>query len=611
MQLGGPRSSIARVTPFILSARKAGADIAVMSEGWLNVTKPAAVAAYSQLAADIGIAVVGTYSYDGQSGAVIFDAAGKLQLNYSKLFGTVELPSAGAPNSALLIVGGEPIRIGALLGTDVLFMEPARSLMLQGVDLAVHPTTSTAKADRPSLYWSSGDNRMFIATANAADAGGSALLSDSCYFASEGGSLPGHSGPGTKYHDGPCVFAEAGEKVVIRHFNLTASRQRLREPGWDTPREVSRKPFDYQPLCYQGPREKAQEKAALLRSHRGHSSESGGSEQPLVVRVALLQMAAVQSPKGVNPTAAAADKAERFIRQAKAGGADVALMPELWSIGFLANSDVYAEHYLDPDSAAFAYDGVLKWAEPNDGPYVRRFQALAKELGIAIGAAFLEQVSNVDGDTLPPRNSVAVIDRHGDVVYTYAKVHPAWGGADGTDPEGLTQAGRSFYSGNLDVGAGRGNVTVCSNICFDREHPESARLCMMAGAELLLMPTACGVDWTYVDKVATRARSNAMAVAMTNYAISPHQQFANGHSMGVNADGTIVTVAPGDPADPASQPGKEGVFMANLDIGALRLLRNTSAAKALMDAPLVPRLCRIPVAEAFQKPECNEHRLWL
>jgi hypothetical protein len=43
---------------------------------------------------------------------------------------------------------------------------------------------------------------------------------------------------------------------------------------------------------------------------------------------------------------------------------------------------------------------------------------------------------------------------------------------------------------------------------------------MAAGAELLLIPTACGIDWTYVDKVAVRATSNVMAVAMTNYAKS-------------------------------------------------------------------------------------------
>ena len=49
--------------------------------------------------------------------------------------------------------------------------------------------------------------------------------------------------------------------------------------------------------------------------------------------------------------------------------------------------------------------------------------------------------------------------------------------------EALNTPGRGWRSGVLDV-AGKGNVAVSSNICFDREHPESARSAMLTGAEV-------------------------------------------------------------------------------------------------------------------------------
>ena len=42
---------------------------------------------------------------------------------------------------------------------------------------------------------------------------------------------------------------------------------------------------------------------------------------------------------------------------------------------------------------------------------------------MAIGATYMEQVRGPGGERWPPRNSVALIDRHGEVVYNYAKVH--------------------------------------------------------------------------------------------------------------------------------------------------------------------------------------------
>ena len=53
------------------------------------------------------------------------------------------------------------------------------------------------------------------------------------------------------------------------------------------------------------------------------------AERPPVLTVALLQMA----PRG-DDVAYNLDKAERFCREAAEKGADIALMPEMWSIGY-------------------------------------------------------------------------------------------------------------------------------------------------------------------------------------------------------------------------------------------------------------------------------------
>ena len=122
---------------------------------------------------------------------------------------------------------------------------------------------------------------------------------------------------------------------------------------------------------------------------------------------------------------------------------------------------------------------------------------------------------------------MAVIDRNGKLLYNFAKVHIAFDGTSSNDCEGITQAGRSFYTHALDLGENRGSVAVCSFICFDREHPESVALCAAGGAELALHPTACafgdgGVlnsthDMPMIDKIAARAMSNGISIAMANF----------------------------------------------------------------------------------------------
>ena len=54
-------------------------------------------------------------------------------------------------------------------------------------------------------------------------------------------------------------------------------------------------------------------------------------------------------------------------------------------------------------------------------------------------------------------------------------------------------------------------------ICFDREFPESARILMLQGAELILTPNACPMEINRLAQLRGRAYENMLAIATCNY----------------------------------------------------------------------------------------------
>jgi N-carbamoylputrescine amidase len=252
--------------------------------------------------------------------------------------------------------------------------------------------------------------------------------------------------------------------------------------------------------------------------------------------VALLQLPS----HGADPARALHD-GERACREAAALGSDVALFPEMWQIG-----------YTLPAPEALA--------TPTDGPFVGRFRALARELGMAIVITYLQRW---DG---PPRNAATVIDRHGDIVFTYAKVHTCDFG-----PEDEMTAGEHFRVGELDTAAGPVRVGVM--ICFDREFPESARLLMLGGAEIILTPNACVIDEERRGQFRVRAFENMVGVAMANYpAPVPNGEYCNGHSIAFDG---VCYEPDGTPRDHklVEAGHEERVFLAAFDLDEMRAYR--------------------------------------
>jgi predicted amidohydrolase len=212
------------------------------------------------------------------------------------------------------------------------------------------------------------------------------------------------------------------------------------------------------------------------------------------LKVALLQLMPEETLEGN------LQKGLEYCKRAKAMGADIALFPEMWSIGYYIPENV---------------EELKESAISVDSSFVDEFARLAKELNMAIGITLLEQYEPL------PRNTFCLIDRFGRQVLTYAKVHTC----DFGDECRLT-AGDDFYVTDLDTE--QGIVRVGAMICYDREFPESARILMLKGAELILVPNACPMELNRLSQLRARAYENMVGIATVNYPYGKPD--CNGHS---------------------------------------------------------------------------------
>jgi N-carbamoylputrescine amidase len=165
------------------------------------------------------------------------------------------------------------------------------------------------------------------------------------------------------------------------------------------------------------------------------------------------------------------------IRDAAARGARLVLLQELHAGPYFCQSE-------DP--------AVFDQAEPIPGPTSERLGALARELGVVIvGSVFERRAAGLY------HNTAIVLERDGARAGLYRKMHIP-------DDPGYHE---KFYFTPGDLGfrpvatsVGRLGVLVC----WDQWYPEAARLMALAGAELLLYPTAIG--WDDRDNDAERER---------------------------------------------------------------------------------------------------------
>ena len=231
-------------------------------------------------------------------------------------------------------------------------------------------------------------------------------------------------------------------------------------------------------------------------------------------------------------------------RQAHQMGADIALFPEMWSNGYR----IYGRP-------------VPEWtaeAIPADGPFVSAFGSLAQELGMAIGITLLERFPG------GPRNTLVLFDRFGRRALTYAKVHTC-----DFDAERALTPGEGFRVADLDTAAG--TVKVGAMICFDREFPESARILMLQGAELILTPNACPMEINRLAQLRGRAYENMLAIATCNYPAGVPD--CNGGSTLFDGVAYLPELESSRDTCILQAPEMEGVYLAALDLDQLRAYR--------------------------------------
>lgn len=230
-------------------------------------------------------------------------------------------------------------------------------------------------------------------------------------------------------------------------------------------------------------------------------------------------------------------------RKAKEMGADIALFPEMWSNGYEIPQDKC-------ELRALAIEA--------DSDFVTAFGNLAADIDMAIGVTILEKYDP------KPRNTVILFDRHGERILHYAKVHTC----DFGDERMLT-AGDDFYVANLDTAGGR--IKVGCMICYDREFPESARILMLKGAELILVPNACPMEINRLSQLRARAFENMVAVATCNY--PKGKPDCNGHSTVFDGVAYCPDGAGSRDMKILEAAEEDGIYMAEIDLDSLREFR--------------------------------------
>ena len=185
---------------------------------------------------------------------------------------------------------------------------------------------------------------------------------------------------------------------------------------------------------------------------------------------------------------------------------------------------------------------LFNLAEPVPGPSTEFFGKLARELGVVIVTSLFER--RAPGLY---HNTAVVIDSDGSIAGKYRKMHipddPAY-----YEKFYFTPGDLGFHP--IDTSVGRLGVLVC----WDQWYPEAARLMALAGADLLIYPTAIGYEssdsadeqqrqreaWTTVQR--GHAVANGLPVVTVNRI--GHEPDPSGQTRGIEFWGSSFVAGP-------------------------------------------------------------------
>ena len=116
---------------------------------------------------------------------------------------------------------------------------------------------------------------------------------------------------------------------------------------------------------------------------------------------------------------------------------------------------------------------------------------------------------------------------------------------------------------------------VGSMICYDREFPESARVLMLKGAELILVPNACPMEINRLSQLRGRAYENMLAIATCNYPETVPD--CNGGSSAFDGVAYLPELEGSRDTCILQADKEEGIYLAALDLARLRAYRECEA----------------------------------
>ncbi|MDS2172753.1 carbon-nitrogen hydrolase family protein [Nesterenkonia sp. CL21] len=244
------------------------------------------------------------------------------------------------------------------------------------------------------------------------------------------------------------------------------------------------------------------------------AEEAGAAES---LTLALAQVPPVEI--GDDAVERALARTERLAAEAAAAGADLLVLPEMHLSGY-----------------AIGRGAVEAVAQEPGGPALTRMAEIARAHGVAICHGFPER----DGQRV--YNSAAFIDEQGTELLRWRKLH-LFGNVDARQFDRAGAAGAGLTDAGL-VADWRG-WSVGLAICYDIEFPETARRLALAGADLVVVPTANMVGFEAVSRllVPARALENQLYVAYANYTGEDPEFQYNGLSLIAGPDGAPVAAA--------------------------------------------------------------------
>lgn len=291
------------------------------------------------------------------------------------------------------------------------------------------------------------------------------------------------------------------------------------------------------------------------------------------VKVALLQLLPEENLQGN------IIKGIKAVEKAAAMGADIALFPEMWSCGYCFPQDKTAL-----DSLAVSHESE----------YTMTFAKAARDNDISVAVTYL--MKNEQGGA--PYNSVTLFDRHGKEMFTYSKVHTCDFGY-----EKVLSHGTDFYTAQLDIKGG--NVNVGAMICYDREFPESARILMLKGSEIILVPNACPMEINRISQLRARAYENMTGIATANYPYGTPD--CNGHSTAFDGIAYRMDGSGGRDTLVIEAGEQEEIYLANFPIEDMREYRRQEVhGNAFRRPELYGLLTDMTVNEPFIREEKNQ-----